>query len=224
MAALCFGAAVGAGFNMTFLVGFVVGFHNAALPGARRWLAGPWAGVLSVLATDAALVGLAWARAGTLSRPPWAALGLGPVRRPGLLAGLGLLDLIAIFVLIPAVVQLLSPTLVPGVLNGARPGAGAAVQTVTILVLVVAAPVAEELFFRGWLWTALARHWPLPAVLMGTALPWLLIHATTGLWRPVLLIPAAVLFGLARHRCGGNSASILLHAANNALAVGLFHR
>src|SRR5262249_316378 len=65
------------------------------------------------------------------------------------------------------------------------------------VILIVLAPLAEELFFRGWLWTGLRKHWGvLPTGLM-TAVMWLGPHldrgigAVLGLLFPVLILTNA---------------------------------
>jgi membrane protease YdiL (CAAX protease family) len=84
------------------------------------------------------------------------------------------------------------------------------------LVVVVGAPVTEELFFRGWLWVGLSRWWGVGVVGPVTGLLWLLAHVSDGGWRRVLaLVPAMVLVTLARAVGGSVRASIPVHMANN---------
>jgi tetratricopeptide (TPR) repeat protein/membrane protease YdiL (CAAX protease family) len=79
----------------------------------------------------------------------------------------------------------------------------------TFLIMVVLAPVAEELFFRGWLWAAL------------TSSLWLALHLGYGLWQPMVLIPAAIILSLARYIGGSPATSIPLHMIHN-LVVALW--
>jgi membrane protease YdiL (CAAX protease family) len=84
------------------------------------------------------------------------------------------------------------------------------------LVVVVGAPVTEELFFRGWLWVGLSRWWGVEFVGPATGLLWLLAHVSDGGWRRVLaLVPAMVLVTVARAVGGSVRASIPVHMANN---------
>ena len=84
------------------------------------------------------------------------------------------------------------------------------------LLLVVAAPLAEELFFRGWLWTGLRVRWGAGATAAATSALWLTLHLPDGVGRVILLVPAALALPLAR-QCGGSvRASIVVHACNNA--------
>ena len=81
------------------------------------------------------------------------------------------------------------------------------------------APVAEELFFRGWLWTALRPSWSPAWTLSCTSGLWLAMHLSDGLWRPIMLIPAGIFLGLARHYGNSVRASLALHLLNNGLVV-----
>ncbi len=83
---------------------------------------------------------------------------------------------------------------------------------------VVLAPLAEELFFRGWLWTALRRHWRAFPTALLTCGFWLLVHLERGLLLPLFLLPTAVILGFARHFCGIRAA-IILHAIYNLCSV-----
>ena len=82
----------------------------------------------------------------------------------------------------------------------------------------VLAPLAEELFFRGWLWTALRRHWRAFPTALLTCGFWLLVHLERGLLLPLFLLPTAVILGFARHFCGIR-ASVILHALYNLCGV-----
>lgn len=89
-------------------------------------------------------------------------------------------------------------------------------QAALILVL---APVAEELFFRGWLWTGLRRHWGPGRAFAATAVPFLLLHLPYGVVSMLLLVPVTAAVSVARERCGSVYASMLVHFVNNACAV-----
>ena len=81
---------------------------------------------------------------------------------------------------------------------------------------VVLAPLSEELFFRGWLWTGLRKHWgALPTgALTGAA--WLGLHSPNiFLW----LFPAAVMLSVARHFGQSVRASIALHMLYNFIVI-----
>jgi uncharacterized protein len=97
----------------------------------------------------------------------------------------------------------------------------AALVAVCVLVTVIA-PLAEEVFFRGYFFGAL-RNWrgPWPAALV-TGLVFGGVHA--GGTEPVFLVPLAILgfmLCVVRERTGSLLPCIALHAVNNALAFGI---
>jgi membrane protease YdiL (CAAX protease family) len=98
---------------------------------------------------------------------------------------------------------------------------GLGVQLALVLSMTLAASVVEELFFRGWLWTGLRRHWGPAAVGFATSLLWLASHIGEGLSRLPYLIAPAIVLSIGRHRCGSVRAAIALHFINNVCAVGL---
>lgn len=89
-----------------------------------------------------------------------------------------------------------------------------------VLLLSAIAPICEELFFRGWLWTGLRRRWPFWAVAPVTGLLWLAVHYPEGgLERVVTLLPAAIMLSIVREIGGSVYASTLLHIVNNSVAT-----
>lgn len=85
---------------------------------------------------------------------------------------------------------------------------------VAAVVLVVGAPLTEELLFRGALWNALAHHRIPPwAVLVLTALVFAQVHADPT--RTPALIAQGVAIGAARLITGRVGASVVAHAVNN---------
>ncbi len=97
----------------------------------------------------------------------------------------------------------------------------AALVAVSLLVC-VAAPIAEELFFRGFCFTALRRWIGVAGGAVATGVIFGLIHA--GSADAVFLVPLAV-FGavlcLLYVRTGSLVPCIVLHALNNSLALGV---
>jgi membrane protease YdiL (CAAX protease family) len=86
------------------------------------------------------------------------------------------------------------------------------------VVTVILAPLAEELFYRGWLWTGLRQNWrTFPTALLSCSL-WLISHIGRGFLLPVILIPTAVILGFARHFCGIRAA-IIVHATYNLVVL-----
>jgi membrane protease YdiL (CAAX protease family) len=82
-------------------------------------------------------------------------------------------------------------------------------------------PVAEELFFRGWLWTALRRRWPVPPTALATAALWLAMHVGHGAAYILLLLPSAVALSLIRQRCGSVRASAIAHILYNCFETAM---
>ena len=93
-------------------------------------------------------------------------------------------------------------------------------------VVVIGAPVVEELFFRGWLWVGLRQRWGAWRTGAATGLLFLLVHGLGGEWRTLLVLaPIVFLLSLARELGGSVRASLAIHVANNGLAVaGLIAR
>ncbi len=85
--------------------------------------------------------------------------------------------------------------------------------------LVVLAPLAEEMLFRGDLFGRLARHLaPAATVAVATAV-FVLCHAERGLLQPVSVLPLGVALGLMRLWTGSLWPCIALHAASNGAVV-----
>jgi membrane protease YdiL (CAAX protease family) len=90
------------------------------------------------------------------------------------------------------------------------------------LLVCVAAPIAEELFFRGFCFTALRRWIGLVPGAIATGVIFGLIHA--GSADAVFLVPLAffgVVLCLLYHRTESLLPCIVLHALNNSLALGV---
>jgi uncharacterized protein len=86
----------------------------------------------------------------------------------------------------------------------------------------VAAPIAEELFFRGFCFTALRRWIGVAGGAIATGVIFGAIHA--GSAELVFLVPLGVfgtLLCLLYHRTGSLLPCMVLHALNNALALGV---
>jgi membrane protease YdiL (CAAX protease family) len=218
--------AFAAGVAAAFVGGFVIGIHNGAVLNnpTRTWRVPPIDfALLSIAVTDVMMLLAAWGRAAIVGGGNVVAgLGAGPIRRPRLLAILALAGSIVISGWIVLLLHWVTPTHA-GIVTLARSAVNAApvVQGALLACIVLLSPVWEEFFFRGWLWTALRRHWrPFP-VMMATAVPWLLLHMLDGLSRPLFLIPAAIIFSLARHYCDSVRASLTLHVLNNLIAMAI---
>jgi uncharacterized protein len=100
-----------------------------------------------------------------------------------------------------------------------NPGIGIAIFAV--MAIVVLAPIAEEIFFRGFFFAGLRTRWSLwPSALLSGAI-FGLVHAPTG---PTAAIPLAGLgVGLAwlYNKTGSIYPSMLAHFLNNAIAISV---
>ena len=94
------------------------------------------------------------------------------------------------------------------------------VLVATILAnLVVLAPIAEELVFRGWIYTGLRARFGLWPSFLVTAVAFAAWH-----WDPrriLLVLPLAVALGLLREIAGSIKPTILLHGCYNLIIVAL---
>lgn len=104
-----------------------------------------------------------------------------------------------------------------------RVGAQEALQLAALSVaLAVLAPICEEVFFRGWLWTALHRNWPHWAAGLASTLLWLALHLPEGgPVRVLYLLPTAAMLALMRVLSGSIRATIALHVVNNLTALAI---
>lgn len=153
-----------------------------------------------------------------------AGLGVRPIRHGGRVALLCIVMVIWLltFILLAeafpalrAFVKSVTPDMLAGLGGG-----GPIIVVLRIVLVTILAPVSEELFFRGWLWEAFRRrgHTVTMTACM-TVLPWLLLHGIDSPGRIVFLIPAAVVFSLARQQGGSVLASLSVHLTNNMTAV-----
>jgi membrane protease YdiL (CAAX protease family) len=90
---------------------------------------------------------------------------------------------------------------------------------VQILLIVVAAPISEEICFRGMLYGGLRERWPRIAAAILAGLVFGALHALTGL----SAVPPLVAFGfvlcLLYERTGSIVPGIVLHMLNNSVAL-----
>ena len=88
------------------------------------------------------------------------------------------------------------------------------------IALIIAAPLFEEIFFRGFLYQGLASGFPGPtgAVLITAGL-WSLIHTQYDAYDKALIFCLGLLLGAARARTGSLLVPLGLHAATNLEAT-----
>ena len=86
------------------------------------------------------------------------------------------------------------------------------------LLLMVGAPIAEELAFRGLLFGALVKRGIRPTwIIIITALAFALFHFEPQ--RMLVLFVAGLAFGFVRYRTGSTGAAMIAHGVNNAPAA-----
>jgi membrane protease YdiL (CAAX protease family) len=168
--------------------------------------------------------------AGLFVAAPRALAGLRFLPERGLWRSIGLGMVLAIPAWIGAqVLALIGTRLLE--LIGQRPEEGVAEAAiglvdpiVLVIALVVVAPLAEELFFRGIVYNAWLREFGMRRAIIGSAALFALIHASIFLILPIfgLGIALAVLY----QRTGSLPASMAMHATFNGitLALGLLVR
>jgi membrane protease YdiL (CAAX protease family) len=88
-----------------------------------------------------------------------------------------------------------------------------------LLVGGVAAPVAEEVFFRGFLYKGLRHRWGVGWALVLSGLVFALVHIVPGVLPPIFVM--GVVFAYVFERSGSIWPCIILHGAINSLAFGL---
>ncbi|MDI6817412.1 MAG: type II CAAX endopeptidase family protein [Actinomycetota bacterium] len=96
-------------------------------------------------------------------------------------------------------------------------GAGTTGFIIAVLMVVVLAPIVEELFFRGFLYQALRQRWGANVAIVASGVLFSLAHFSL-----YLLVPIAVIgFALAYlyERTDSLGPPIILHALNNLISV-----
>jgi len=228
-AALWLIVAEAAAFMLAVLIVAVATFieHRAHPDGAAGWRPSPFVYALPATVALQATLLFADFRQGRYfgAGDVAAGLGAGPVRRRGLIALLGALVvawvLAYIFILVQfkSVANFIAKDVTPTpvlLMTG-----GPLLIIVRTVLIAVLAPLAEELFFRGWMWTALRRFWGVWSTALCTGGVWLALHALEGAVRVPILVPTAILLSLARHYGESVRASIPIHIANNMTAVAV---
>lgn len=89
---------------------------------------------------------------------------------------------------------------------------------VLFVLAVFFAPVAEETYFRGWIFTSLRVHWGRwPAVIVSALLFALAHYESTHLYA-LAVFPLGLILAALRERTGSARTSMVFHAANNLIA------
>jgi membrane protease YdiL (CAAX protease family) len=88
-----------------------------------------------------------------------------------------------------------------------------------LFVLILFAPIAEELFFRGWLWTGLAKRLSVYSTIGVTSAIWLALHVQQYGRATIFLVPTTLLLARARHYGESVRAPIALHITYNFITA-----
>jgi membrane protease YdiL (CAAX protease family) len=96
---------------------------------------------------------------------------------------------------------------------------GATSFALDLLSVSLIAPIAEEVFFRGFLFTAFLQRWPLSVSAILSGLIFGLGHGD--LWNAVPLASIGVVLALVYRRTGNLWSNIIAHAVNNGITLAL---
>ena len=90
-----------------------------------------------------------------------------------------------------------------------------------ILLIVVLAPVAEEICFRGMLFSGLRNRLPMWAAALGAGAIFGALHYSTGVSAVPVLIVLGVIFAVVYEKTGSIWPPIIMHVGNNAFALAV---
>ncbi len=90
---------------------------------------------------------------------------------------------------------------------------------VVFFAIAIAAPLVEEILFRGFLQNALGHYMPFWAAIILSSLGFAVVHGQP--YAIPGLMSLSLAFGYIYHRTGSLRMNILLHMANNAMALTL---
>ena len=90
---------------------------------------------------------------------------------------------------------------------------------VQVLLIAIAAPVSEEVCFRGFLFGGLRERWPRVVAALLSGLIFGGLHALTGLSAVPVLIAFGFILALLYEKTGSIVPGILLHMLNNSVAL-----
>jgi uncharacterized protein len=209
---------------------FVVALTGAAVLGAVLYAVAAAAGLptdgavgaAAVLVQDVVFVATAVLLAATVARPRPADLGLRPVP---LLRGAGavVLAAVAFYASIGAYSALFDPSGSQDVLPTLGVDRGGALLVIGAVLVIAAAPLAEELLFRGFIYRCLRNRLSSLTATAVVAVTFGAVHfsgsETLELLPPLVLLGA--LFCVLYERTGSLLPSIALHALNNAIAFAV---
>ena len=89
------------------------------------------------------------------------------------------------------------------------------------VLVAILAPIAEELLFRGWLFTALRWRFGFRPALWVTAVLFALAHWESSHLYALAILPMGLLLGFLRERTGSTQATILFHGLYNFAGLAM---
>jgi membrane protease YdiL (CAAX protease family) len=95
------------------------------------------------------------------------------------------------------------------------------IAVIAVVMIVGLAPVAEELFFRGFLFAGLRTRWSLWPAAITSGLIFGLVHAPTGITTVVPLATLGIALCWLYNRTGSLWPCVIAHMINNGLALAL---
>ena len=192
---------------------------DPALAGAafKAALSSPGVQIGSVAATAAVLIAVALAAAGLSPEPAGRRLALGPSRLGLAAVAVAVLGALALSSTFDAGFGALGIEQTGSIAELARLLAGMPPGPLAVMVLCggVAAPFAEELFFRGYVQTRLCARWGAWPGIVVTAALFGLVHMDRFHSPSAFLI--GIYLGWLTHRTASIRAAVAAHAANNSM-------
>lgn len=192
------------------------------LAGVRSILPGPAVTILQAAVQDAILVGTALFLASRTARPRASHFGLGPapLERAIAWAGRALLAYFAFLLVARAYEAVFHPSGEQRIVEALGADRGLFWLAVGGVLVIVIAPVAEELFFRGFLYGSMRGRLGAPGAAVASSAIFGLVHFTSAQTLSLLPLLAilGLLFCLLYERTGSLYPGIALHALNNSVA------
>ena len=95
------------------------------------------------------------------------------------------------------------------------------IAVLAVVMIVGLAPIAEELFFRGFVFAGLRTRWSLWPAAITSGLIFGLVHAPTGITTVVPLATLGIALCWLYNRTGSLWPCVIAHMINNGLALAL---